>query len=154
MRLICKLYQSQLIKTPSLAHASLTKLRFFYSPLFPHTSPALVLTASRISSVSSYLTARFPPSSSCKSTCYKHKIPSSQHYNRLNQHLIDIFNALPITLCSFTHSTFKTNLKSSLFTHIAYAHNLNHISHTRFTYIFIIHNFNIVIFYSLVSVNI
>ena len=50
LRLICKPYQSHLIKKPSLAHSSLTKLRSFHSPLFPHTSPASVLTTSRISS--------------------------------------------------------------------------------------------------------
>ena len=103
LRLICKPYQSHLIKKPSPAHSSLTKLRSFHSPLFPHTSPASVLTTSRISSA---LTASFPTSSSCKSTRYQYKIPSSPHYNRFNHQLINTFNALPITLRCSMYSTF------------------------------------------------
>ena len=80
----------------------------------------------------SYLTAIFSTSSSCKSTRYQHKIPSSQHYNRLNQQLINAFNTLPITLRCSTYSTFKTKLKSFLLTHITWAHNLNH--HITYTF--------------------
>ena len=118
LRLICKPYQSQLIKktlsssfiTHKTEILSLPSLSTYFTCISAHNI--------KNKQCPSYLTASFPTSSSCKSTRYQHKIPSSQHYNRLNQQLINTFNALPITLRCSTYSTFKTKLKSFLFTHI------------------------------------
>ena len=141
----------------SLTLSLLAKLRSFHFSSYStyiHSLPVCINAFDiKNQQCFSCLAANSLSSSACKSPRFQHEIPSFWHYNRLNQHLVDILNVLPTSLCRSTHSTISAKedrlqwvLKqnSSFFSSLTYI-KLAHNRHHQFIYTFIIY---VVLYYT------